>query len=73
MELVALLLAYLFGTLVGYVLSKHEIKIKITKHTISDEPEVITLGDKEAAAMIEEQDILQSAQTYLDKYLREEE
>lgn len=73
MELVALLLAYLFGTLVGYVLSKQEIKIKITKHTISDEPEVITLGDKEAAAMIEEQDILQSAQTYLDKYLREEE
>ena len=73
MELIAILVAYLFGTLVGYVLSKQEIKIKITKHHITDQPEVTPLGDKEAEQLIQEQDILQSAQSYLDTYLREVE
>lgn len=73
MELIAVLIAYAFGIVVGYILSKQEIKITIKKHTTTDQPEFITMDDKEAEQMIEDQDVLQSAQTFLDNYLREVE
>lgn len=73
MAFIAVLVAYVFGVVVGYMMSKQEIKITIKKEIITHTPVMEPLSDEEAQQYIDQQEVLQSAQTYLDNYLREED
>lgn len=61
----------LFGMLVGLLVTQREIKLTITHIQKLDQPVVEPKTDEEAFQEIEEQQILQSAQSYLDRYLKE--
>lgn len=61
----------LFGILVGFLVTKREIKLTITHIQKLDQPVFEPKTDEEAFQEIEEQQILQSAQSYLDRYLKE--
>lgn len=73
MELIAVVVAYLLGGFVGYILAAKEIRIHFTKHHTYEHQDVVELSNEEAEKELSEQDVLQSAQHYLDQYLSQED
>lgn len=67
------LLIFFTGILAGYLLSRQGINIKFTHRHEYDHPEMVHVSDEEAEQEVKEQDVLASAQNYLDRYLREED